>query len=298
PGLGRVLPGGGALCHRRWRAGPALCPRPRRIPGSQGALHPDERRAAGLPRRSFRRGQRQHPDPRNLEEGGAQHLPRMPSCAARRRRDAPWRDPALQGPAALRCLHARLGYAQQQRAVLARQSPDRSLCRLQRGRVRQGEGIRDPRAQRVRIKAEPALYPRVPGWRFRRRRSVVCLWSLEMTAQNQYSLPKKAKGARPYFFEDPAVDKLVAMLMGLTGEVSVLADRVDTLERLLAAQGTLPAGSVDSYAPDAAVREARDARREQMLRNVLRIIAQDQEDPDAGKPNDAAYYQAVEQVEQ
>ncbi|MBE7927820.1 hypothetical protein [Pseudomonas saudiphocaensis] len=119
-----------------------------------------------------------------------------------------------------------------------------------------------------------------------------------MTAQNQYSLPKKAKGARPYFFEDPAVDKLVAMLMGLTGEVSVLADRVDTLERLLAAQGTLPAGSVDSYAPDAAVREARDARREQMLRNVLRIIAQDQEDPDAGKPNDAAYYQAVEQVEQ
>ncbi|WP_213663481.1 hypothetical protein [Stutzerimonas stutzeri] len=119
-----------------------------------------------------------------------------------------------------------------------------------------------------------------------------------MTAQSPYSLPKKAKGARPYFFDDPAVDKLLAMLMGLAGEVSVLADRVDSLERLLVAQGTLAGDAVEHYVADAAIREARDARREQMLRNVLRIIAQDHEDPDAGKPNDAAYLAAVEQVEQ
>lgn len=115
-----------------------------------------------------------------------------------------------------------------------------------------------------------------------------------MTAPTEAVLPKKAKGARPYFFEDPSQDKLLAMLMGLVGEVSVLADRADTLERLLVSQGVLPEGSVDSYVADAAVRDQRDARREQLLRNVLRII----EAPDAGKPNDDAYLSVVKQVEQ
>ncbi|KRW60969.1 hypothetical protein [Pseudomonas sp. TTU2014-080ASC] len=119
-----------------------------------------------------------------------------------------------------------------------------------------------------------------------------------MTEQVEAVLPKKAKGARPYFFEDPAQDKLLAMLMGLVGEVSVLADRVDTLERLLVSKGVLPEGCVDGYVADAAVRDQRDAKREQLLRNVLRIIAQDHEDPDAGKPNDDAYLSVVTQVEQ
>ena len=46
-------------------------------------------------------------------------------------------------------------------------------------------------------------------------------------------LKRKAKGERPYFFDDPNVDKLVSMIMGLAGETSVLMDRVDTIERLL-----------------------------------------------------------------
>lgn len=114
----------------------------------------------------------------------------------------------------------------------------------------------------------------------------------------QTTLPKKAKGARPYFFEDPTQDKLLAMLMGLVGEVSVLADRVDTLERLLMAQGVLPEGSVDTFVADATVRDQRDAKREQLLRNVLRIIAQDGEDPDAGQPNDPAYESVVKKIEE
>lgn len=119
-----------------------------------------------------------------------------------------------------------------------------------------------------------------------------------MNAKTEYILPKKAKGARPYFFEDPSVDKILAMLMGLVGEVSILADRVDTLERILEKKGVLSKGSIDGYAADAAVREERDARREDLLRNVLRIIVQDHEDPDAGKPNDEAYMAALRRVEQ
>jgi hypothetical protein len=46
-------------------------------------------------------------------------------------------------------------------------------------------------------------------------------------------MAKTAKGKRPVYFEDPQVDKLLAMVIALTGEVSVLRERLDTLERLL-----------------------------------------------------------------
>lgn len=119
-----------------------------------------------------------------------------------------------------------------------------------------------------------------------------------MSNEQPIKLPKKAKGSRPYFFEEPAVDKLMAMLMGLVGEVSVLSDRTDTLERLLIERGDLQPGQLDAYHPDAAVREERDSRREALLANVLRIIRQDEEDPDIGQPNDLAYKSVVDMVEQ
>lgn len=119
-----------------------------------------------------------------------------------------------------------------------------------------------------------------------------------MSSAESIQLPKKAKGSRPYFFDDPAVDKLMAMLMGLVGEVSVLSDRVDTLQQLLIEKGVLQPGQLDSYHPDAAVREDRDSRREALLANVLRIIRQDEEDPDIGQPNDPAYLSVVDMVEQ
>ncbi len=46
-------------------------------------------------------------------------------------------------------------------------------------------------------------------------------------------MAKTAKGKRPVYFEDPQVDKLLAMVIALTGEVSVLRERIDNLERLL-----------------------------------------------------------------
>lgn len=118
-----------------------------------------------------------------------------------------------------------------------------------------------------------------------------------MNAQATVALQKKAKGDRPYFFEDPSVDKVLAMLMGLMGEVSVLANRVETLEHLLTLQGILKKGQVDSFRPDAEARAARDERREILLANVLRIIRQDAEDPEALVSGDAVYKAAIEMVE-
>ena len=62
-------------------------------------------------------------------------------------------------------------------------------------------------------------------------------------------LKRKAKGQRPTFFDDPDTDKLVSMLMGLAGEVSVMRDRMDTIERLLGQKGLLTQSDIDNFEP-------------------------------------------------
>lgn len=109
-------------------------------------------------------------------------------------------------------------------------------------------------------------------------------------------LPLRAKGARPYFFDDPAIDKCVAMIMGLAGEVSVLHDRLDTMERLIEARGGVKRADIEAFEVTAEVQKDREAWRDAFLENVLRILHQELEDPDAGQRNEASYQQAIESV--
>lgn len=85
-------------------------------------------------------------------------------------------------------------------------------------------------------------------------------------------LKRKARGERPYFFDDPNVDKVIAMVMGLAGEVAVMRDRLDTLERLLERQGGVSRDEIDGYRPDPTVEAERAAWRETFLGEVLRIV--------------------------
>jgi len=85
-------------------------------------------------------------------------------------------------------------------------------------------------------------------------------------------LKRKARGERPYFFADPNVDKVIAMVMGLAGEVAVMRDRLDTLERLLERTGGLQRAEIEQYRPDARVTAERSAWREAFLAEVLRIV--------------------------
>ncbi len=85
-------------------------------------------------------------------------------------------------------------------------------------------------------------------------------------------LKRRARGERPYFFADPNVDKVIAMVMGLAGEVAVMRDRLDTLERLLERTGALQRADIDAFRPDAEVVADRSAWREAFLGEVLRIV--------------------------
>lgn len=96
----------------------------------------------------------------------------------------------------------------------------------------------------------------------------------------------KAKGRRPYFFDDPAIDKLLSITMALAGEVAVARERLDTIERLLAQKGVLQAEEIDAYRPDEAAKDERALWRADYLARVLRILQNEYEALDQGRADD------------
>ncbi len=85
-------------------------------------------------------------------------------------------------------------------------------------------------------------------------------------------LPGVAKGRRPEFYEDPAIDQLFAIVTALTAEISVLFDRLDILERVLTEAKTLGQGALENYAPDAATAALRAQCRDELLRRVFAVL--------------------------
>ncbi|HCU88460.1 MAG TPA: hypothetical protein DGR97_00860 [Gammaproteobacteria bacterium] len=103
-------------------------------------------------------------------------------------------------------------------------------------------------------------------------------------------LQRKARGERPTFFQDPNIDKVIAMVMGLAGEVAVLRDRLDTIEHLLEKKAGIKRSEIDDYKPSETVSARRAAWREQFLGEVLRIVEIEKEalGSEDGQPYDSA----------
>ncbi|MEO0996984.1 MAG: hypothetical protein AAFX58_05665 [Pseudomonadota bacterium] len=106
-----------------------------------------------------------------------------------------------------------------------------------------------------------------------------------MTDASQ-TLPRTARGERPQYFQDPATDRLLAIVMTLAGELSVTRARLDALERVLATGGTIDREAVANYAPDAAAAAARDADREAYVRRIMRAVEMELAELQDGKTTD------------
>ena len=87
----------------------------------------------------------------------------------------------------------------------------------------------------------------------------------------------KAKGKRPAYFEDPAIDRTLSIVMALVGEVSVMRERLDTVERLLDAKGTVSRADIESYAPDRLAGKERGLIIKDYIARVMRGVQQDME---------------------
>ncbi len=87
----------------------------------------------------------------------------------------------------------------------------------------------------------------------------------------------KAKGGRPYFMNDPAVERVMNITMALAGEVAVMRERIDTLERLLQQQGVLDRAAIDTYTPDPESATERQLVHAEFVARILRIVQQEME---------------------
>lgn len=88
---------------------------------------------------------------------------------------------------------------------------------------------------------------------------------------------KKAKGKRPAYFDDPAVDRLLSIVMAIAGELSVTRERLDTIERLLEAKGTLSRADIEAFKPDRDAGYERGLATREYIARILRGVQQDME---------------------
>lgn len=101
------------------------------------------------------------------------------------------------------------------------------------------------------------------------------------TKPEQAAPPKAlrtAKGKKPQYFSDPAIDKLLSIVISLAGELSVTRERLDTVERLLEEKKILTISEIDHYQPSEEVDAARAEARAQFIETILRVVEADFEE--------------------
>ena len=94
----------------------------------------------------------------------------------------------------------------------------------------------------------------------------------------------RAKGKRPQYFEDPAIDRVLSILMAVVGEVSVLRERLDTIERLLERKGSLTRDDIEAFVPDRDAAYERGCLTREYIARVMRGVQQDMEAMSADEP--------------
>lgn len=95
---------------------------------------------------------------------------------------------------------------------------------------------------------------------------------------------KRAKGKRPEFFDDPALDRLYSVVFALVAETSVLRERLDTVERLLEAKGTINREDIESFVPDRKAGEERGLATRAYIARIMRGFQQEVEAMEAADP--------------
>lgn len=99
----------------------------------------------------------------------------------------------------------------------------------------------------------------------------------KLSPANGIRLPRVAKGKRPQYFSDPATDKLLWIALTLMEELSVTRDRLDSVERVLAAKHVLAPDEIDNFVPASAAARQRAARRSAYIERVMRAVQADLE---------------------
>ena len=95
---------------------------------------------------------------------------------------------------------------------------------------------------------------------------------------------KRAKGKRPEFFDEPALDRLYSVVFAMAAEVSALRERQDTVERLLDTKGTISREDIETYVPDRQAGEERGLATRAYISRIMRGFQQEAEAMEAQDP--------------
>jgi hypothetical protein len=89
------------------------------------------------------------------------------------------------------------------------------------------------------------------------------------------ALDPEGRGPRPRFHAEPAIERVLDVALALAQELAVTRQRLDALERLLAARGLVGPADVDTFEPDAGSEAERERWRRDYLRRVLQALLQE-----------------------
>lgn len=102
-------------------------------------------------------------------------------------------------------------------------------------------------------------------------------------------MQRTIRGGRPFFFQDPATDKVLNMVVTLAAEVWALRERQAALEAIGVRQGSLSATEVDEF-EFGAEQEARLASdRKEFIESLFRVL---QEQADSAKSTPGKHSQS------
>jgi len=88
---------------------------------------------------------------------------------------------------------------------------------------------------------------------------------------------RRAKGKRPWFFNDPDVERVLSITMAIAMEHAVTRQRLDALERLLEQKGVFSRDELDCFQPAREVEAERTQWMKEYIARVLRIVQQETE---------------------
>jgi len=83
---------------------------------------------------------------------------------------------------------------------------------------------------------------------------------------------RHSRGKRPRFYTTAGMDDAMSMVIVLAQELSVLRDRVDSIERVSANRGIDLAKEIDALVLDQTALEARELRRHQLFERLYYLV--------------------------
>lgn len=87
----------------------------------------------------------------------------------------------------------------------------------------------------------------------------------------------RGKGKRPNTLHDFNAERTLSILLAIAGEVSVLRERLDTVERLLDAKGTISRADIDAYQATGDAAYERALMTKEYVARIMRGMQQEME---------------------